>query len=407
MRSRFSGLSSTTSTRATAGYLLGIRTLNVLPTPGSLVKLSLPPSSSTNRWQMCRPSPVPSRWRLWPESTCSNARKIRGWSSGGMPMPVSATSMRTMSSSGGRTVSATAPRSVNLIALLARLRRIWLRARWSVWTTRSLSGISAVNLRPLALAIGTSTSATSASTSRQRTGCGVSSTLPDSILARSSRSLMIESRCLADACTVLSWVSCSSLSGPGSRISSVPVKPITAFNGVRSSWLMLARKRSLAAAARSSSTFLSCSARSKTLRSVTSRIAAVPGVDAADPLGDQQLDRLAFELPAAVAEQPLGLGVDQADAPVAADPDDGVGGRLQQPTEQRLHPLAVGHVTGDHRRPHDRPAAVTDRGDRQRHRHPAPALGDADALVVVDTLPPPDPLEDRRDLVGALRRRQQ
>ena len=50
------------------------------------------------------------------------------------------------------------------------------------------------------------------------------------------------------------------------------MKPMIAFSGVRSSWLMLARKRSFARLAFSSSTFFSWSARSARLRSVTSRI---------------------------------------------------------------------------------------------------------------------------------------
>src|SRR5581483_193791 len=44
---------------------------------------------------------------------------------------------------------------------------------------------------------------------------------------------------------VLSCSSCSAVSGPGSFMSSVPVKPMIAFRGVRSSWLMPARKLSL------------------------------------------------------------------------------------------------------------------------------------------------------------------
>ena len=47
-------------------------------------------------------------------------------------------------------------------------------------------------------------------------------------------------------CTVRNCFCCSSFSGPGSFISSVPVKPMMAFSGVRSSWLIPARNRSFA-----------------------------------------------------------------------------------------------------------------------------------------------------------------
>ena len=53
------------------------------------------------------------------------------------------------------------------------------------------------------------------------------------------------------------------------------MNPSTAFSGVRSSWLMLARNRSLAWLAASSWTFVSRSSSSKRLLSVTSRMAAM------------------------------------------------------------------------------------------------------------------------------------
>ena len=92
-------------------------------------------------------------------------------------------------------------------------------------------------------------------------------------LATSSRSLMSDSRCLAPVCTMRSCFSCSAFSGPGSFMSNMPVKPMMALRGVRSSWDMLARKRSFTRAAFSSSRFLSRSTCSMRLRSVTSRMA--------------------------------------------------------------------------------------------------------------------------------------
>ena len=61
---------------------------------------------------------------------------------------------------------------------------------------------------------------------------------------------------------------------------------------------------------------------------------AVPGVFAAEPLGHQDLDRAAEQFPAPVAEQRLGLGVDQPDRSGAVDDHHRVGRRLQQGAER-------------------------------------------------------------------------
>ncbi len=55
-------------------------------------------------------------------------------------------------------------------------------------------------------------------------------------------------------------------------MSSVPVKPMIEFSGVRSSWLMLARNMSFALLAFSSATFFSTSSASNRVRSVMSRV---------------------------------------------------------------------------------------------------------------------------------------
>ena len=47
---------------------------------------------SVSKWS--RPRPVPPNFRVELPSACSNSRKIRAWSSGEMPMPVSRTEMR-------------------------------------------------------------------------------------------------------------------------------------------------------------------------------------------------------------------------------------------------------------------------------------------------------------------------
>src|SRR4029077_598633 len=66
----------------------------VLPLPSSLSTQMRPPCSSTNRFESASPRPVPSRCSM-PVSVCWNSSKIRLWSSGARPGPVSATAMRT------------------------------------------------------------------------------------------------------------------------------------------------------------------------------------------------------------------------------------------------------------------------------------------------------------------------
>ena len=95
-----------------------------------------------------------------------------------------------------------------------------------------------------------------------------SSSLPASILEKSSRSLMMPSRFLPERCTVsayLRWV----LVRPVSSSSSV--MPSTPFIGVRISWLILARNELFAWFAASAASRARRSASSLRLRCVTSR----------------------------------------------------------------------------------------------------------------------------------------
>src|SRR6185295_964554 len=233
-----------------------------LPLPASLSNSMCPPISAASFCDRCSPSPVPW-WRRVPDArSCSNAWNSFPWSSAGMPMPVSSTLKRVRSRPLSRFCASsilTTPRSVNLIALLVRLSRIWVSARRSVLTMISPFCAASSNFSPLASPSGRNPALTSSRTLRHATGSGCSSTLPDSIFARSSRSLISDSRCLELDWIVVSCFACSGLSGPGSFISIVPVKPMIAFSGVRSSCDMLARKRSFAWLAPSSSTFFSCS----------------------------------------------------------------------------------------------------------------------------------------------------
>ena len=63
----------------------------MLPLPGSLSTQIRPPMRSTRRRVMVSPKPVPPYCRVVEASACVKGAKIRSWSSGAMPMPVSAT----------------------------------------------------------------------------------------------------------------------------------------------------------------------------------------------------------------------------------------------------------------------------------------------------------------------------
>ena len=92
-----------------------------MPRPGVLSTSIVPPRRSTNCLTMYRPSPTPPRRRVGAVSTWRNMSKMTGSWSGAMPIPVSLTSNRSWSAC-GRTCTVTVPSSVNLRALLTRLR---------------------------------------------------------------------------------------------------------------------------------------------------------------------------------------------------------------------------------------------------------------------------------------------
>ncbi|EKD35500.1 MAG: hypothetical protein ACD_75C01885G0001 [uncultured bacterium] len=72
-----------------------------------------------------------------------------------------------------------------------------------------------------------------------------SSSWPASILEMSRTSLIRASRWRELFCTMLICLCCSSLRGPASPCSMMPVKPMIELSGVRSSWDMVARKADL------------------------------------------------------------------------------------------------------------------------------------------------------------------
>ncbi len=162
-----------------------------------------------------------------------------------MPMPVSRTTalQRTRGSRPGtdsaRTVRSTRPRSVNLMALPSRLSKI-CRTRVASASTHGVppSSIDRPSSIPLRSAWGCNQRCTWRTSSGRSTGSGWMRSWPASSADRSRMSLSSASRCPADAravCRRSRWAGVSGLSASRSSMPSMPL------NGVRSSWLMLAR----------------------------------------------------------------------------------------------------------------------------------------------------------------------
>ena len=175
----------------------GIRTVNVVPTPASLVTVIVPPIISQNILLITRPRPVPPYFLAVDASACANALKRRPSCSGVMPIPVSRTvsSIQSTCPSVRRApASVTVPRSVNLLALESRLKSTCRTRVTSAWMI-PISGSSA-NARtlPFFSISGATVDATASIASDRSKSSRWSSILPASILERSSTSLISASR---------------------------------------------------------------------------------------------------------------------------------------------------------------------------------------------------------------------
>ena len=109
---------------ADCGAAAGRRTAKVEPTPGVLSTAMLPPRRWQSRRLIASPRPVPPYRRVVELSAWLNSSNTLAICSAVMPMPLSATVKVNQAPSGRSrsTVSATSPFSVNLQALLSRLR---------------------------------------------------------------------------------------------------------------------------------------------------------------------------------------------------------------------------------------------------------------------------------------------
>ena len=92
---------------------------NRLPAPGSLSSSIRPPSATASSRAIASPSPVP------PPSRDQNGRKIRSWSAGLIPGPVSATETETVPFAAASASSIRPPSGVQRNALFSRLETIW------------------------------------------------------------------------------------------------------------------------------------------------------------------------------------------------------------------------------------------------------------------------------------------
>ena len=150
---------------------------------------------STMRFEIARPRPVPPNLRVAEPSACSNSRKMRAWSRGAIPMPVSRTWKRmSPSRSPGSTMTATPPCSVNLMALPARLSSTWRSRAASPMTARA--GVHRRRTRSRCLWPARAAPAVRPSprpARRARSGRASRSSLPASILEKSSTSSISDS----------------------------------------------------------------------------------------------------------------------------------------------------------------------------------------------------------------------
>ena len=272
---RASGRSSATRARRPGSRALSICTGWVarsklavnqkqLPWPCTVCTPTSPPISRARRRVMARPSPVPPKRRVVDVSACSKALNRSPILSAGTPTPVSRTEKRSRSASVSAPISSqrstTEPRSVNFTALLIRLSSA---CDTRVGSPRSRLGTPSdlsTSSSPLARArSATRAQARDSTASIGKSVCS-SRSLPDSILLRSSTSLITSSRWWAASLTLPSrsasrWLAVSRCIRW--------VRPMMAFIGVRISWLMLARNALLArlAASARSRAATSCSFR--------------------------------------------------------------------------------------------------------------------------------------------------
>src|SRR6185437_3771279 len=96
--------------RESSSHVTGIETVTRVPSPSRLVSAIVPPCCSTSAREIARPSPVPGIARCVAVDARKKREKTCPCSSGGMPIPVSAT-VTTTESPLPATLTVTAPPS--------------------------------------------------------------------------------------------------------------------------------------------------------------------------------------------------------------------------------------------------------------------------------------------------------
>jgi len=133
------------------------------------------------------------------------------------------------------------PFSVNLAELLSKLRRDCLSLPLSVWRA-GISGATSVTKRTRpSFSIGSTVEMATRTISSSLKVSAKTSILPASTLDRSSTPLMRLSRCSELTRTFCKLSFCKPAICPSVFLNTRRVKPMIAFSGVRSSWLILAR----------------------------------------------------------------------------------------------------------------------------------------------------------------------
>src|SRR5262249_14191744 len=251
MSSRAVASSSMTRTRSAVGErrpsapvelftcesgLAGRRSVKTEPLPSSLVTVTSPPIRRASLRVMAKPRPVPPYCREVEESACVNSSNNLACCSGVIPMPVSATaiSIQSRPSTTLLTRSLTSPCWVNLQALLNRLSRICRSRMGSTVKLPRLSGLSTTRRFLLCSASCRAVPMMSSSSGATLTVSGLSSSLPASILERSSTWLMSPRRWVPAPWTRRSGSTAFSVPKRGALLTIISVSPMMALSGVRS-----------------------------------------------------------------------------------------------------------------------------------------------------------------------------
>ena len=178
------------------------------------------------------------------------------------------------------------PESEYLIALLTRLSRICRRRTGSVRMRHRPQSTAASTTRPFSEAAGAS-SHDVRDEARDVDGRQLTRSIPASMRSMSSRSLTMSSRCLPLSCTISRFLAWRAGMSASVLRSTMRLKPMIAFSGVRSSWDMLARNCDLSRPASTSAAFVDSSSafvRSSLVFARSSSVLAVSSFARASPI---------------------------------------------------------------------------------------------------------------------------